>query len=141
VAQTTPHNAEYAGTKIYDFPVGRILVWASPQAEAENHLRTGLPPSPAAQPALVALGTAAASATSLTSTMVDLLPPPPTTSSTTINVAGAAVGVIGGLSAHFDGTTTAKDVYLNTAIATGSADGTQTISGTVEIVWIQLGDY
>ena len=45
--------------------------------------------------------------------------------------------------AFFDGTGTAKDLYLNTAYATTTdvdADATQTISGTVRIVWVLLGD-
>jgi hypothetical protein len=76
--------------------------------------------------------------------MVDLLPSTAFTSSATINVAGTAVSAALGASAQFDGTTTAKDVYLNTAFATtADVDGnaTQTISGTVVITWVQLGDY
>ena len=46
--------------------------------------------------------------------------------------------------AQFDGTATAKDMFLNTAYATTTdvdADATQTISGTIVITWINLGDY
>ena len=76
--------------------------------------------------------------------MADLLPSTAFTSSTVINVAGTAVSAALAASAQFDGTTTAKDVYLNTAYATTTdvdADATQTISGTVNITWVQLGDY
>ena len=47
-------------------------------------------------------------------------------------------------SAQFDGTTTPAPVYLNTAYATTTdvdADATQTISGTVNLVWVYLGDF
>jgi hypothetical protein len=45
--------------------------------------------------------------------------------------------------AVFDGTATAKDLYLNTAYATTGdvdADATQTISGTIVVTWCNLGD-
>jgi len=76
--------------------------------------------------------------------MVDLLPSTAFTSSTTINVAGTAVSAALAASAHFDGTATAKDMYLNTAYANPTdvdGNGTQTISGTVVFTWINLGDY
>ena len=43
----------------------------------------------------------------------------------------------------FDGTGTAKEVYLNSAYATTGdvdADATQTWTGYVELTWIHLGD-
>lgn len=142
VPQTiTNTTAEYAGTKIFDFPEGRIAVLgvtASLKQKTTSALATTIA---SGATGAIALGTATASATSLTGTMVDLLPSTAYTSSTTINVAGTAVGAALAATAQFDGTTTAKDVFLNTAIATGSADGTQTISGTIVISWLQLGDY
>lgn len=142
VAQTiTNTSAEYAGTKIYDFPAGRIAilgVTARLQQKTTSALATTIA---SGATGAIALGTATASNTSLTGTMVDLLPSTAYTSSTTINVAGSAVGAALAATAQFDGTSTAKDVFLNTAIATGSANGTQTISGTVVITWCQLGDY
>jgi len=90
------------------------------------------------------LGTATASNVSLTSTMVDLMPSTAFTSSTTVDVAGSAVGAALVASAHFDGTTTAKDMFINTAYATTTdvdGDGTQTLSGTIIVTWINLGDY
>lgn len=142
VAQTiTNTSAEYAGTQIYDFPAGRIAilgVTASLQQKTTSALATTIA---SGATGAIALGTATASNTSLTGTMVDLLPSTAYTSSTTINVAGSAVGAALAATAQFDGTSTAKDVFLNTAIATGSANGTQTISGTVVISWLNLGDY
>lgn len=143
VGQTVVNGTEYQGTKIYDFPQGRILVLgvtATLQQKTTSAILTTLNSGTGA----ISLGTATASATTLATTMVDLLPSTAFTSSTVINVAGTAVSAALAASAQFDGTTTAKDVFLNTAYATTGdvdADATQTISGTVVISWVFLGDY
>lgn len=144
VAQTVVNGTEYQGTKIYDFPEGRLLVLgvtASLKQKTTSAIASTLN---SGVTGAIGLGTATASATTLATTMVDLLPSTAFTTSTTINVAGAAVGAALAASAHFDGTTTAKDMYLNTAYATTTdvdADATQTISGTIVITWMNLGDY
>ena len=144
VAQTVTNGTEYQGTKLYDFAQGRILVLgvtATLQQKTTSALASTLN---ASVTGAISLGTVTASNVSLTSTMVDLLPTTAFTSSATINVAGTAVSNALAASAQFDGTTTAKDVYLNTAYATTTdVDGnaTQTISGTVVMVWCALGDY
>ena len=143
VPQAVVNGTEYQGTKIYDFPQGRILVMgvtATLQQKTTSAILATLNSGTGA----ISVGTATASATTLASTMVDLLPSTAFTSSTVINVAGTAVSSALAASAQFDGTSTAKDVYLNTAYATTTdVDGnaTQTISGTVVITWTQLGDY
>lgn len=144
VPQAIVNGTEYQGTKIYDFPQGRINVLgvtATLQQKTTSVLASTLN---ASSTGAIGLGTATASATTLATTMVDLLPSTAFTSSATINVAGTAVSAALAASAQFDGTTTAKDVYLNTAYATTTdVDGnaTQTISGTIVITWVQLGDY
>lgn len=144
VPQTVVNGTEYQGTKIYDFPQGRILVMgvtATLQQKTTSVLESTLN---ASSTGAISLGTVTASSTTLATTMVDLLPSTAFTSSATINVAGTAVSAALAASAQFDGTTTAKDVYLNTAYATTAdvdADATQTISGTIVITWAALGDY
>lgn len=144
VPQTVVNGTEYQGTKIYDFPQGRILVMgvtATLQQKTTSVLASTLN---ASSTGAISLGTVTASSTTLATTMVDLLPSTAFTSSATINVAGTAVSAALAASAQFDGTTTAKDVYLNTAYATTGdvdADATQTISGTIVITWAALGDY
>jgi hypothetical protein len=144
VAQTVTNGTEYQGTKIFDFPAGRILVLgvtATLQQKTTSAIASTIN---SGVTGAVALGTAAASATTLATTMADILPSTAFTSSTTINVAGTAVTAALAASAHFDGTSTAKDVYLNSAYATTTdvdGNGTQTFSGTVVIVWVNLGDY
>lgn len=144
VAQTVTDGTEYQGTKIYDFPAGRISVLgvtASLKQKTTSAIATTIN---SGVTGAIGLGTAAATNVSLTGTMVDFLPTTAFTSSTTINVAGTAVGAALVAAAQFDGTTTAKDLYLNTAYATTTdvdGNGTQTISGTIVITWINLGDY
>ena len=144
VPQAVVDGTEYQSTKIFTFPEGRILVLgvtATLQQKTTSELTSTLN---ASKTGAIGLGTAAATNVALTSTMVDLLPTTAFTSSATINVAGTAVSAALAASAQFDGTTTAKPVYLNTAYATtGDVDGnaTQTISGTVVLCWVHLGDY
>ena len=144
VAQAVVNGTEYQGTKIFTFPEGRINVLgvtATLKQKTTSALASTLN---ASSTGAIGLGTATASNVSLTSTMVDLLPTTAFTSSATINVAGTAVSAALAASAQFDGTGTAKPVYLNTAYATTSdvdADATQTISGTIVISYVFLGDY
>jgi len=144
VGQTVVNGTEYQGTKIYDFPEGRILILgatATLQQKTTSVLASTLN---ASVTGAIGIGTATASATTLASTMQDIIPTTAFTSSATINVAGTAVKASLAASAQFDGTTTAKDLYLNTAYATTTdvdADATQTISGTVVVTWCFLGDY
>ena len=144
VAQSVVNGTEYQGTKLYDFPQGRILalgVTATLQQKTTSALATTLN---ASSTGAVSLGTATASATTLATTMVDLLPSTAFTSSATVNVAGTSVSAPLAASAQFDGTTTATAIYLNSAFATtADVDGnaTMTWSGTITVTWMSLGDY
>lgn len=142
--QAVVNGTEYQGTKIYDFPAGRILVLGVTASIAQTTTSALASTLNASSTGALSLGTATASNTTLNSTMADLLPSTAFTSSATIDVAGTAVGAALAASAQFDGTGTAKDVFLNTAYATTTdvdADATQTLSGSVVITWINLGDY
>ncbi|MBC7603862.1 MAG: hypothetical protein H7255_14540, partial [Ramlibacter sp.] len=125
------------------FPEGRIGVQgciASLQQKTTSVLASTLNPSVTGA---IALGSATASATTLASTMVDLLPSTAFTSSATINVAGTAVTAQLAAPAQFNGTVTPLKMYLNTAYATTTdvdADATQTISGTITLTYLWLGD-
>lgn len=144
LAQTVVNGTEYQGTKVYGFPAGRILVLGVTASIAQTTTSVIADTLNAGVTGALGIGTATASATTLATTMVDLLPSTAFTTSTTINVAAAASTASLAASAQFDGTGTAKDVYINTAYATTGdvdADATQTLSGTVKITWINLGDY
>lgn len=144
VAQAVVNGTEYQSTKIYTFPEGRIMVLGCVANLAQKTTSALASTLNASSTGAVALGTAAASNVSLTSTMVDIAPSTAFTSSATINVAGTAVNPVLAAAAQFDGHTTAVPVYLNSAYATTTdvdADATQTWTGTVDISWIYLGDF
>lgn len=143
VAQTVVNGTEYQSTKLFSFPETRMWVVGSVATLQQKTTSVILSTLNGSSTGAIALGTAAASNVSLTGTMVDFLPSTAFTSSATINVAGTAVTAVLAAAAFFDGTGTAKDLYLNTAYATTTdvdADATQTISGSVVITWINLGD-
>lgn len=139
----TDANA-YGGTKILDFPEGRILilgVTASVQWAVTTDRTTTINDNASLT---WGLGTATASNATLTGTMVDLLPKTTkvlSVATTGLNTASTAALAA---SAHFDGTSTAKDAYLNAAFETDTdidGDGTLTATGTILVTWINLGDY
>lgn len=143
VAQAVVNGTEYQGTKIFDFPEARMWVVGVVATLQQKTTSTIASTLNASSTGAIALGTATASSTTLNSTMADFLPSTAFNSSATINVAGTAVSGVLAAAAFFDGTGTAKDLYLNTAYATTGdvdADATQTISGTVLITWVNLGD-
>lgn len=144
VGQTVVNGTEYQGTKIFTFPEGRILVLGVTATLQQKTTSTLASTLNASSTGAIALGTATASATTLATTMVNLLPSTAFTSSATVNVAGTAVKAALASSAQFDGTTTPISVYLNTAYATTTdvdGDATQTISGVIHIAWVHLQDY
>ena len=144
VAQDVVNGTEYQSSLIYTFPAGRILVLGVTATIAQTTTSALASTLNASSTGALSLGTAAASAVTLASTMVNLLPSTAFASSATIDVAGTAVSSALAASAQFDGTTTAIPVYLNTAYATTGdvdADATQTLSGTVVVTWLNLGDY
>jgi hypothetical protein len=143
VAQSIVNGTEYQGTQLYDFPEGRIYILGCTATLQQKTTSTLASTLNASSTGAISLGTATASNVSLTGTMVDILPSTAFTSSATINVAGTAVTAALAAGAQFDGTGTAKDLFLNTAYATTTdVDGnaTQTISGTVVVTWVFLGD-
>lgn len=144
VAQAVVNGTEYQGTKLYDFPEGRILVLGATASLAQKTTSALASTLNASSTGAVGVGTVTASATTLATTMQDIIPTTAFTSSATINVAGTAAVVALAASAQFDGTTTAKSLFLNSAFATTTdvdADATQTFTGTLTVTWVSLGDY
>jgi len=123
------------GVKVYTFPAGRILILGATidASVAYNNKVTGN--------FYLACGSAVgADDADLTSTEADIIPR--TTidgSQTSPEDWHAALAA----SAHFDGTATAKDLYVNVACPDASNTGASTyaITGTLTITWINLGDY
>lgn len=134
----------YGSQKIYDFPGGRILILGvtANLAFGVTSDRTSTINASAAMD--WAIGTAAASNVTLATTMVDLIPKQDKDLDGVDAAYTTSQGAALAASAHFDGTGTAKDAYLNVSFPTGTdidADGTLKVSGTVTIHWINLGDY
>lgn len=144
VSQSIVNGTEYQSTLLLTFMEGRILVKTVTATLQQKTTSTLLTTLNASSTGAIALGTAAASSTTLNGTAADLLPSTAFTSSATINVAGTAVSNALAASAQFDGTSAALTLYLNTAFATtDDVDGnaTQTISGTIKVTFTDGGDF
>jgi len=137
--------AQYGGKKIYDFPQGLLCTLG---AVVDGALTAGVTGTIIATwDGDVALGTATATTgATLTGTEADVL------QSTATTQAVAKVGVTDAVSIAtaltetgarwFDGTATAKDLYLNFLIDDDASHtaGTATFTGTVTIMWTIIGD-
>lgn len=124
------------GVKIYDMPEGRLLVlgvvvedMTVDPTEANGFAGT--------DGGDFALGTTVVSGATLATTEVDLCPA--TSIDAITNVVDSALAA----SAQFDGTTTAKDVYVNFLVDADDITNSAalTFDATVEITWMSLGDY
>lgn len=131
----------YGGLKIFDFPAGTILVLG---AHADLDLTKSSAGVNANWDGDFGLGTVTASNNgTLSSTEQDILPTTATPQAsggvTTANGQNAAV-------AFLDGTSTAKDVFLNVLVDDADHDVTGTacnliFNGTITLHYIILGDY
>jgi len=136
------------GTKIYDFPEGRILSLGGTGTVTFTTTSAILTTLNGAKTITMGVGTVQTttqdSGTSgLLTTEQGILQVANATSSSVINTPGTAGTFIGALAA-FDGTTTPVDAYLNVNVPTASdidGDATLTASGTITISWMNLGDY
>lgn len=135
------------GTKIYDFPEGRILILGAVSSLAfttTSALASTLNAGSTINYGVGSVQTTTQASGTLATTQQDLIPTTNATSSATINVAGGTSNGKLAASAQFDGTGTALDAFLNVGVATATdidGDATLTASGTVTLTWINLGDY
>lgn len=137
--------AQYGGVKLYDFPEGLLCIQG---AVIDGAITAGVTGTIIdAFTGVIALGTATATTgATLVSTEADIL------QSTALTTAVAKVAVCDAVSIAtaltesgarwHDGTATAKDLFLNVAIADDETHtaGTAAFTGTVEFVWMSLGD-
>jgi len=125
------------GVKIYDFPEGRILVLGvtvdSMIASAAS-TNGGFADTDGGD---FSVGTALVDGGTLSSTEVDLCP------STSIDPISSTNSSALAASAQFDGTTTAKDIYVNFLIDSNdlTSAASMTFDATVTVTWMNLGDY
>ena len=129
----------HGSVKLYDFPACNLLVLG---ATCDLTVTAGTGGIADTAAVVAAIGTAAVSTAdaTLTTTEADLIP---STAATLTAGAGAAKGktLTAGV-VVFDGTSTAKDAYLNFAVPDAGSTGndTLTVSGTITLVWSNLGD-
>lgn len=133
---------KYAGTKIYDFPLGRILVLGvtSKLRWAVTSARVSTINDNAAMD--WSLGTVTASNVTLAGTMLDLNPKVDRTLDGAVAAYTAYDKSALAASAVFDGSVTPIDAFLNVSFPTATdidADGTLTVEGFVDIHWVNLG--
>lgn len=133
----------YGGLKVFDFPEGNILFLGAVANLAVTKSSAGVN---ADWDGDFSLGTVTASNNAtLSSTEQDLIPTTPTPQA----VSGATTATGKSTSTEgakiFDGTGTAKDVYLNFLVDDADHDVTTTacnllVTGTVTLIWSNLGD-
>lgn len=134
------------GTKIYDFPEGRILILGA--VAKVNFTTTSTLSSTLNAGVTLSWGVGTVQTTTqgsgtLATTQQDIIPATAATASATIDVAGADASAALAASAQFDGTATPKDAYLNIGVPTATdidGDATVDVNGTVTITWAYLGD-
>lgn len=140
--------AAYGSQQLFTFPQGVILVMGCVMSLTFTTTSTLASTLNAGSAVQYGLGTAAASATTLATTMIDICPGsgatvPTFTSSTTVNVASTTVTNVNlAAQSKHDGSSTAKAGYLNLAVGTGTdidGDATLTVSGTIIPTWVNLG--
>lgn len=128
----------HGSVKLYDFPECNMLFLGG-SCDLTITAGEGGITDTAAVVASVGTATVGTDNATLTTTEADLIP---STASTLTDGVGAVPGktVTAGV-AVFDGTSTAKDAWLNFAVpdAGSTADDTLTVSGTVTLVWSNLG--
>lgn len=153
VPQSVVNGTEYQSTQLFVFPDGRITFLGASSTLRQKTTSAIASTINSGVTGAVSVGTTAASSTALSGANTNVMTTTAFTSSTTINVPGTAVsngplisggeGSGAGLSIQ-DGTSSAVNLYLNSAYATTTdvdADGTQTFSGTITFVWVFVGDY
>ena len=141
--EVTMTDATTAGShgsvKLYDFPEANLFFLGGTASLTLTAGEGGITDTAAA---VVSVGTATVGTdnATLTTTEADLIP---STAATLTGGVGTASGItLTAGAVAFDGTATAKDAWLNVAIpdADSTADDTLTISGTITLVWSNLGD-
>lgn len=140
---TVTSALKYASQKLFDFAAGKIRVkgGTASLAFAVTSTRASTINDNAA--ADWSLGTAAASATALATTMVDVIAKQDKTLDGAAAAYTTAQAADVAAAATHDGTSSAKDLYLNVAFPTATdvdADGTLAVTGTITILWENWGD-
>jgi len=139
-------TAQYGGVKVYDFPEGMLLLKG---ARANGILTLGTTGTYIDDwDGDVALGSATATTgATLTGTEADIMPSVAVSAGASdkdgvVNAVSVATALTESGARWFDGTATAKDLFLNFVIDddVSHTAGTATFNGTIEFNWEMLGD-
>lgn len=134
----------YGGVKVYDFPAGAILILG---ATADLSLGINAAGVNSDWDGDFGLGTTTAgNDNTLSTTEDDILPSTATPQAVNNAVANCHGQSTAAENVVFDGTATAKDLYLNILVDDADHDVTNTntaieASGTITVHWMNLGDY
>lgn len=141
VANTT--GASFGGQQLYDFPEGRIFVlgvtayFGTIDWSATTIGATGSGD--------YSLGSTVTTDATLNGTDIDMLPSSAMLDPFAAGIGRSNAGTALAAAAQFDGTTTAKDLFLNAIVDDADVgDGDSDIvlfSGTIVVNWVYLGDY
>ncbi|MGE0343820.1 MAG: hypothetical protein AB7O86_12235 [Porticoccaceae bacterium] len=140
LAQSVVNGTEYQSSVIYTFPAGPIHIMGATASLAETTTTAIASTINSGVTVQYGVGTAAASAATLATTMQNIVPVTAALTSTVIDVAGAAVASAASTPLNI---VTGGAVYLNSAFATTTdvdADGTIEWDGSIVIAWVYLGE-
>jgi hypothetical protein len=129
----------HGSAKLYDFPAGVIQILGASYNLTTLAGAGGIGDTAALVGSLGSV-TAGVDNATLTTTEADLIA---STTGTLTDGAGVLQKHGSLVATAFDGHTTPMDAFLNLAVpdAGSSADDTVAVSGTVRILWVQLGDW
>lgn len=132
-------NGSHGTQKVYDFPAGAIQIMGASYDLTTTAGSGGIVDAAALVGSLGSAAVGTDNAT-LTGTEADLIA---STSGTLSSGTGTLKNHGSIVTTAFDGTSTAMDAHLNLAVpdADSSSNDTITVSGTITIVWSNLGDY
>jgi hypothetical protein len=140
---TLRNTEQGAGVKIYDFPLGRIVILDASGSVAMKTTSVILDTLNGAKTCNWGIGTVTQSNAVLATTEQDIIQVANITSSATINVAGAVSAGVGTAMTLLDGSETAIDAFLNVSVPTADdidANATVTLTGEVSFSWINLDE-
>ena len=144
VPLTVRDTEQGGGVKIFDFPQGRILILGAVAKDLAVTTTSAIASTlNSGVSCRIGVGTTTQANPTLATTEQDIIPVTTFTSSTTINVPAAAVDAALAASAQWDGTGTAIDAFLNISVPTATdidANASVTVTGTLFITWIDLGN-
>lgn len=132
----------YASQKIFDFPQGRVNIKGG-RARLQFAVLTARASTINDNASLTwGVGTAAASAATLATTMQNIVAVTTRTLDGATTALSTASNANVAATAAYDGTGTAIDLFFNVSFATGTdidGDGTLAVTGTVELYWENWG--